>query len=113
MATIPVVRQEGLNATTFTWEGLDTGDEGQAIKIEYSKLVAQAIGAFAGSTVAMQGSLDGVNYVTLNDEAVPANPCSFTAAGLKGVLQSPLYIKPLVTAGAAADLKVVLFNIKK
>lgn len=112
MATIPYTRKEGLNATTFAWEGLATGDEGEPVKIEYSKLTAQVVGALAGSTASIQGSIDGVNYVTLNDESVPANPCSFTAAGLKGVLQKTLYIKPVVAAGAAADIDVLIFNIK-
>lgn len=109
MATRNAVVKNALKGKTVTWSGLNTGDDGNAINTEGYRMTAQGIGTFASSTITMQGSNDGTNWTTLNDQSVPANPCSFTAAGLKGVLQAPKYIRPLVSGGTATGLEVVLF----
>lgn len=52
----------------------------------------QVTGTFGGGTVLIEGSNDGVNWVTLNDLSVSA--LSFTVAGLKQILELTRYIRP-------------------
>lgn len=99
-----------IRGITTKWSGLATGDEGVPIATGGRQISVQVTGTFGGATVAMQGSNDGSNWVSLNDQAVIANPCSFTSAGLKGVLQMPKYIRPVVSGGAGTGLIVTLFN---
>ena len=112
MATKPLTQNfESFSKTvTGVWEDLDTGDDGEILALNGNKTSVQVVGTFAGSTVTMQGSNDKVNWTNLNDEAVPASACSFTSAGLKGVLQTVKYIKPSVSGGTGTGLKVVLVN---
>lgn len=110
MPTITPDINAAIRGITTKWSGLATNDDGTPVATEGRNLSVQVTGTFAGATVAMQGSNDGANWVALNDQAVPGNPCSFTSAGLKGVLQMPKYIKPVVSGGAGTGLIVTLFN---
>ena len=92
------------------WDSLAAGDDGSPIATIGSKTSVQVVGTPGTSTVTIQGSNDGTNWVNLNDEANPGSACSFTAAGLKGVLQYPAYIRPIVSAGTGAGLSVILIN---
>ena len=83
-----------------TWSGLLNGDSGASISwAALSDKTVQLLGTFgAGGTVVIEGSNDGgTTYATLSDEQGTA--LSFTAAGLKLVLQNPEKIRPRVTAG--------------
>ena len=110
MGTIDPTSKAAIAGVTTVWSGLSTGDDGAPIATEGRQMSVQVSGTFAGATVAMQGSNDGTNFVALNDQAVIANPCSFTSTGLKGILQMPKFIKPVVTGGAGTGLIVTLFN---
>ena len=110
MPTAIPTQIQGLKATTITWSGMATGDEGAAISTEGKNLSVQVGGTFSGATVTMHGSNDGVTFTSLNDLAVPGNACSFNSAGFKGVLQMPKFIKPIVTGGTGTGLFVILFN---
>lgn len=110
MSTINPTQNVGLQSTTTTWAGLATGDTGAPIATDGKQMTVQVGGTFGGATVTMQGSNDGTNWVSLNDQAVPGNVCSFTSAGLKGVLQAVKYIRPVVTGGTGTGLSVILFN---
>ena len=110
MATKPVEQNVSYNDTLNAKWTVNTGDDGAPITSVGPKTSVQVVGTLGGSTVAIQGSNDGTNWITLNDEAVPASPCSFTSAGVKGVLQFTKYIKPVVTGGTATGLVVSLIN---
>lgn len=110
MATKPVKQNVSYNDTLNAEWTVNTGDDGAPITSVGPKTSVQVVGTLGGSTVAIQGSNDGTNWVTLNDEAAPASPCSFTASGVKGVLQFTKYIKPVVTGGTATGLVVSLIN---
>lgn len=110
MATIPLSETQALKATTSIWTGLATGDTGSPATTNGKDMSVQVTGTFSGATVTIEGSNDGTNWVTLNDKAVPANPCTFTAAGLKGVLQQVKYIRPSVASGTGTGLVVTLFT---
>ena len=112
MATAAVTNKVGLDATTSTWGAMATGDNGAPVSTNGRNLSVQVLGTFGGATVTMQGSNDGTNWATLNDQAVPGNVCSFTSAGFKGVLQMPKYIRPVVSGGAGSGLIVIMFNTK-
>lgn len=112
MPTIDNTIHSALGGLTTTWTPLDGGDDGEAVATDGARLCVQVSGTFGTSTVTLQGSNDEVIWTDLNDEAVPANPCSFTANGLKGILQAPKFVRPIVSAGTGSDLTVVLFNTK-
>lgn len=110
MATKPVEQNVSYNDTLNAKWTVNTGDDGAPITSVGPKTSVQVVGTFGGSTVAIQGSNDGTNWITLDDEAAPASPCSFTAAGFKGVLQFAKYIKPVVTGGSASGLIINIIN---
>jgi hypothetical protein len=83
----------------FTWTGLDSDDSGIPITIvDYTDQTVVVRGTFgSGGSVTMQGSMDGTNWYTLTDPQ--GNALTKTAAGIEMVVEAPLYIRPLVTAG--------------
>jgi hypothetical protein len=61
----------------------------------------------AGGSITIQGSNDGTNWFALTDPQ--GNALTKTAAAIEQVLESPLYIRPLVTAGdGTTSLTVIL-----
>lgn len=66
-----------------------------------------------GGSVSMEGSADGVNWVTLSLN--PSGAATFTAAGGGSIAGSPRFIRPRVTAGdgttaIVAQMSVQSFN---
>lgn len=115
MATKPLASQNLTNpyqvVEVATWEGLATGDDGSPLRAPgLPQKVVQVKGTFGGATCVIEGSNDNVTYVTLND--VDGAPLSFAAAGMKGIKESPLYLRPKVTGGAAVDIDVILVAAK-
>lgn len=93
----------------WTWSTLTNGDTGHPVEwIQYADRCVSVIGTFGfGGTVVIQGSNDNTNWFTLNNAQSAA--LSFTAAGLKQVVELPRYIRPSVTAGdGTTDLDVSL-----
>lgn len=94
------------------WSGMATGDSGSAYEVSpWSLISAQATGTFGGATVAIEGSNDGTNFVTLT-KAPGSTAASFTAAGLLQVVEHPRYIRPSVTGGAGSGIAVTLLLSK-
>lgn len=94
-----VVSKPSTNITQVVWSGLLNGDNGNAVELfDNADYCVQLDGTFGtGGTIVFQGSNDGVTYFTLNDPG--ASAISKTAAALKQVLETPRYVRPLVTAG--------------
>lgn len=92
-----------------TWSDMADADVGQALAGYGSPdRCVQVAGTFDGATVAVQGSNDGTNWETLRDPL--GNALTFTAEGLRGVLEVPRYVRPEVSGGGAStDVNVVLF----
>jgi len=68
----------------------------------------QVEGFLDGATVVLEGSNNGADWHTLRDPTGTA--LSFTAAGLKGVLEVPRYVRPSVSGGGASTaVNVSLF----
>jgi len=82
-----------------TWPALANGDTGEACDVvALPDKTVQVVGTFGtGGSITMQGSNDGTNWATLTDPL--GNDITFTATGLKTLLENPLYIRPIVTAG--------------
>lgn len=86
---------------------LATGDDGAPIQYpEFADKTVQVIGTFGGGTVLIEGSNDGTNWSTLTDPS--GSSLSFSAAGLKQVLECTQYIRPRQSGGAAVAVTVYL-----
>lgn len=97
-------------ASLVTWPAMNTPDTGTPIQgVGLSDRCFQVTGTFGGSTVVLQGSNDGTNWVTLTDPAGIA--ISFTSTGLKQVLQITRYMRPSVSGGAAVAVDCTLLCV--
>lgn len=116
MATIKrtLVSKPSEMVVIWKWEGLTTGSlDGDPLgpdQLEYVDRTIQVVSGggagFDGGTVVIQGSNDGVNWVTLN---APGNSAlSFTSAALRQILESAAYIRPLLSGGTTPDVDVIL-----
>lgn len=93
----------------WTWSALANGDTGHPVEwIQFADRCVSVTGTFgAGGTLVIQGSNDNTNWFTLNNAQSAA--LSFTASGLKQVVELPRYIRPSVTAGdGTTSLDVIL-----
>lgn len=101
MATVQGTRTDGFTEGVFeTWTPLTTtnADGSSATFVGAGDRVVQITGTFGvGGTVIVEGSLDGTNWYGLKDPSSTA--ISFTAAGIKAILEAVPYIRPRVTAG--------------
>lgn len=102
MATKPVTLTELPNAGGNAWVArwtLANGDVGEAIGMEgWSDRSVQVEGTFgSGGSCSLKGANDATLYQILRDPASSA--LTFTAAGLKQVLESTRVIRPECTAG--------------
>lgn len=90
---------------------LSTGDTSAPLSLDNNlseQVSVQVTGTIAGSTVAVQGSLDAVNYVTVADSNGTA--MTYTVIGnLVTIGPALVRMQVTVTAGAAAGLVVTVF----
>lgn len=100
-ATITVPGNGNNNVKSVIWAALVNGDAGDAAGPDmclWSDRSIMVTGTFgSGGTVVLEGSNDGLSWFTLNSPQGTA--LSFTAAGLKQVLEGALFVRPNVTAG--------------
>lgn len=95
-----------------TWTGLTTSDTGAPVKLARfsDKTVHVKSGGGAGfgsgATVVIQGSNDGVTWVTLND--VFENPISIGSEAIAAIAENPFYIRPSVSGGTSPDLDIII-----
>lgn len=90
------------------WETIGNADVGQAHEMAaWPDRTVQLFGTWAGATIVMEGSNDGTNWATLRDPA--GNNLSFTANGLKAILENPRYIRPSSSGGAGTDVDVIIY----
>lgn len=95
------------------WETLTTtNDVGTPVQISRrTDRTVQVVGTFDGCTVAIEGSLDGTNYSTLND--LQGSALTFTSARLEGVSEYVTWIRPHITVAGSggADIDVYLIEV--
>ncbi len=89
----------GLPACMITWTELDSDDSGEAVSlVDYTDRTVAITGTFGvGGSITMQGSNDNTNWFALTDPQ--GNAITKTAAAMELMMEAPLYIRPLVTAG--------------
>lgn len=109
----PTITRVGSHTVVAFWENLTSADDGAwlpDIFIDYADRSVQVTGTFGvGGTLVIQGSNESTptTAATLNDPSVTA--LSFTAAGIKQVLEQARSIRPNVTAGdGSTDLDVYM-----
>lgn len=93
----------GANSLMLTWGAIGY-DAGTPIVADayaagnFSGRFFAVTGTFgAGGSITLKGSNDGTNYFTLKDRA--GNAATLTSAGGVVLDDTPLYVKPEVTAG--------------
>lgn len=111
MATIkPVATDISVDGSVskVIWETITNSDaEGAPIVgVEWADRCVSVTGTFGGATLSVAGSNDGTNYYTLNNAQGTA--ATFTAAGIKQVVEVPMYIKPILTGGSGSDVDVIM-----
>ena len=104
MATRPasyIANQLSPFALVIEWTGLLLNDDGAWVLLgHYNDKSLHVYGTFGGATVTFEGSNEDApssEAVGLTDPTQTA--ISFTAKGLKQVLENPLFIRPVVTGG--------------
>ena len=91
----------------YTWSGMAGTDTPLSAPSGHCiDLTVQAMGTFGTTTVTLQGSMDDVTYVTLNDTAGTPAALSFTANGYKHVQELAAYLKPGLSGGSGTALTV-------
>lgn len=116
MATVTGVDQLYLqNHRVRTWTPLTTtNSDGDPISYASNGMggvTFQVNGTFGGGTVLVEGSNNGTNWYTLNDQS--NSPVSFSAAGLKTVRDQPLYIRPRLNGGDGTSSLTVVAALQK
>jgi hypothetical protein len=93
-----------------TWATLANGDTGTPASDVYLPNHEVSIsGTFGtGGSVTIEGSNDGTNFFTLKDWQGSA--VTFTAAGIKTVVDNPQQIRPNVTAGDGTTALVAIMT---
>lgn len=93
----------------YTWAAMAAGDDGAPAGVTGSgDRTVQIRGTFgAGGTVLIEGTLDMANWDTLRDPA--GAPLSFSAAGIKTVLENVVAIRPRIATGdGTTSINVVI-----
>lgn len=111
MATTVSDRGTGTaHARLIQWAALANNEAGAASPElgHYRDRTIQCVCAnYNGNTVTIEGSNDGTNWSTLHDPG--GNNLTFTANGIKAILEAPLFVRPSVNnAGAATGINVML-----
>lgn len=100
MATVNHTSKDYADGKVYTWAPLTTTNadgEGAGYPGSGDRAV-QVSGTFgAGGTVIVEGTTDGTNWSQLRDPG--GTVLSFTAAGLKAILEHVVAVRPRVTAG--------------
>jgi hypothetical protein len=96
------------NTMITSWLAVTEADTGAAVSMaRFPDRTVQVSGDFTTSgACVIEGSNDGTNYFTLTDPTGAA--LSFTAAGMKLIVENPLYIRPRATAGTAVAMNVYI-----
>lgn len=109
MATVtPTQTQFQIDHEAYTWALTTANADGEPCRFQGSgDRTFQVTGTFgSGGTIVLQGSLDGSNWFTLSDPS--GDPVSFTSAGLAAVAESPIYVRPFVSAGTGVSVTAIL-----
>jgi hypothetical protein len=92
----------------YTWTPITQADSGNAILLpaHFQDMSIQAFGTFGGGTVELQGSMDGVNFIKIQDWANA--DIQMTTTKIFRMNNLPKFVKPVATAGAGMSVTVQL-----
>lgn len=98
---------DNMGVITITWEAIsNTNQDGVAVRVpSHMDKTVTFTGTFGG-TIALQGSNDGTNYMTLSDHA--GTDITATAVGIALVAENPLFVKPIQTVATLTDVDCIL-----
>lgn len=104
--TLEDVSQRGDGSVIrVTWTPVTEADTCRAVQLpQHADRVVQVAGTFGGTSVAVQGTIDGTNFISLTDQA--NTTVAITSAGLKIVLQNAYQVKPVLTGGTSVSLTI-------
>lgn len=111
MTTAAVVRSDVQKipfVNLWTWAALTGAIVGDPIQQPGQKGVLHLTGTF-GATIVLEGSNDGVTYVTLKDKN--GNAMSYTAAAVVETQALPAYVR--INAGAVTSVVAALLTYNK
>lgn len=96
--TAQALSDDSYHATVFLWAGLLLGDTGSVVAFPKRRdRCVQFAGVFGTATIALHGSMNGVDFIILTDPQ--GNAISKTAAAIEVVSEAVLYLKPVISGG--------------
>jgi hypothetical protein len=109
MATIiPTSAHPVKGVSVVTWT--DVGDSDTCVATttaQYNRACVQTKGTFSSATIVLQGSNDeGTTFAPLTD--LTGTAISHTSAGIDGVGESPLEMRPSSTGGSSSSTTIIL-----
>lgn len=102
------------SAILVTWNLTTADHTGAALEMpEWADRTMQAYGTtWGGATLAIEGSNDGVNWVSLKSVA-DVTAIALTADGMALLLELPRYIRPRLTAVGVGAVVAVTIAIRR
>lgn len=116
MSTVQYVKSVPAKANgrymIITWSALAGSDEGGPLELaQLADRTVQVSGVFDNASVALAGSINGIDYTTLTDPQ--GNALNFSTAGLEAVSELVAFVKPIVTGGGGLTALDVNLLIKE
>ena len=115
MATVtPTMSRHGNHAVAFKYELTQANAIGHPIPdawVDYADRSAQILGTFDSATVVVEGSNDGVNYLTLTDPQ--GNAISKTSAAIEQITEQALFARPSSSGGGAGQAVTVIIVCRR
>lgn len=98
---------QGAQSVALAQWALGIADTGNPVTLtDGADRSIQVEGTFGGATVTVQGSNDGTNWETLRDPL--GNLLTFTAAGLKAILEMTIYTRVISAGGTGTAITATL-----
>lgn len=91
------------NVREAVWSNLAGAETGIAANVPRRDLAVQVSGTIGGATVVVEGSNDGTTWAGVTDGTAAI---SFTAAGLKRIVEHPLYFRAKTSGGTGSSIAV-------
>ena len=93
------------------WETMGNADSGTPIPTEdFTVASFQAVGTWGSATLVIQGSNDGTNWATLENNQGDA--LSVTADAFDSIGEMPRLIRPTTSGGSGTDVDVYVYQAK-
>jgi hypothetical protein len=107
--TIDFVSAQAAKVPRVSWDSIVTGDTINPLPVAAQAAIAGAVqfsGTFGGATIGLQVSNDGTTYFDMKE--LGGTVISATAAALFEFTTAAMFIRPVITGGAANSVNVKL-----